>query len=83
METAMEAVPKNGISIEDLKAEPSIWYKIHVPIYDLRNYQENPQARERLNTVEDLSYIDKPYFDLVESQQVKACTMDSMSSKSL
>ncbi|KFZ16915.1 hypothetical protein V502_04831 [Pseudogymnoascus sp. VKM F-4520 (FW-2644)] len=79
----MEALPTNPTSVEDLKTQPSLWYKIHVLVYDLRNFQENPQSQARLDTVEDLSYIGKPYFDSVEALQLKACVMDATDSKTL
>ncbi|KAL5348573.1 hypothetical protein ACLOAV_005990 [Pseudogymnoascus australis] len=71
------------ISVEELKAQPYLWYKIHVLLYDLRNFQENSQSQERLDTVLDISYIGMPYFDQVEAQQLKACTVDAMNSKTL
>ncbi|KFZ05647.1 hypothetical protein V501_08156 [Pseudogymnoascus sp. VKM F-4519 (FW-2642)] len=79
----MEVVPSKPTSIEDLKAQPSLWYKIHVLVYDLRNFQENPMAQARLDAVEDLLYIGAPYFDPVEVQQLKACIVDATNSKSL
>lgn len=79
----MEALPTKPTSIEDLKAQPSLWYKIHVLVYDLRNFQANSQAQARLDGVEDLSYIGTPYFDLVEVQQLKACVVDVTNSTDL
>ncbi|OBT65206.1 hypothetical protein VE03_04724 [Pseudogymnoascus sp. 23342-1-I1] len=79
----MEAFPKKVTSLEDLKAQPSLWFKIHVLLYDLRDFEENPQAQERLDTVLDVSYIGMPYFDPVEAQQLKACVVDATDSKTL
>ncbi|KFY09686.1 hypothetical protein V492_05377 [Pseudogymnoascus sp. VKM F-4246] len=81
--TAMEALPTRFISVEDLKAQPSLWYRIHVLIYDLRNFRENSQAQKRLDTVLDISYIGGPYFDPDEAQQLKACVVDATNSKTL
>lgn len=81
--TAMETLTSKPASVEDFKAQPSLWYKIHVFVFDLRNFQENSQAQERLNCVQDLSYIGAPYFDPVEAQQLKAYVMDGTDNKPL
>lgn len=73
----MEALPSKPASIEDLKSQPSLWYKIHVLVYDLRNFQENPKAQARLDTVQDILYIGMPYFDPIEAQQLKTCIVDA------
>ncbi|KFX90594.1 hypothetical protein V490_06382 [Pseudogymnoascus sp. VKM F-3557] len=79
----METLTSKPSSIEDFKAQPSLWYKIHVFVFDLRNFHENSQAQERLDSVQDLSYIGAPYFDPVEAQQLKAYTTDGTNSKPL
>lgn len=70
-------------SIEDLKTQPSLWYKIHVLIYDLQNFQDNSKAQARLETIQDISYISMPYFDPTEAQQLKACVVDATNNKTL
>jgi hypothetical protein len=79
----MEALLTKPTSVEDLKVQPSLWYKIHVLVYDLRNFQANSQAEARLAGVEDLSYIGTPYFDPVEVKQLKACVIDATNSTNL
>jgi hypothetical protein len=59
-------------SIQGLKAVPGLWYKIHVLIYDLRNFQANSACRERLETVIDASYLGSPYFTPAEATMVKS-----------
>jgi hypothetical protein len=81
--TAMETLTSKPASVEDFKAQPSLWYKIHVLVFDLRNFHENPQAQERLDSVQDLSYIGAPYFDPAEARQLKACVVDGMDGKPL
>ncbi|KAE9382024.1 hypothetical protein N431DRAFT_491285 [Stipitochalara longipes BDJ] len=59
-------------TIQDLKDMPKIWYKIHVLIFDLRNYQANTKSRDRLKTVIDPSYIGLPYFSCTEAALMKS-----------
>lgn len=59
-------------SIQDLKAVPGLWYKIHVLIYDLRNFQANPACRDRLETVIDAFYLGSPYSTPAEATMVKS-----------
>ncbi|KFY26830.1 hypothetical protein V493_03845 [Pseudogymnoascus sp. VKM F-4281 (FW-2241)] len=79
----MEPLPAKPACPEDFKAQPSMWYKIHVLVYDLRNFQDNPKAQARLNTVQDISYIGMPCFDPIEAQQLKACIVDTTSNSTL
>jgi hypothetical protein len=66
-------------SIQDPKAVPGLWYKIHVLIYDLRNFQANSACRERLETVIDASYFGSPYFTPAEATIVKSFQVSSVS----
>lgn len=49
-------------TIADLRSMPNLWYKINVFVYDLRNFRERPDARSRLDSISDSSYIGQPYF---------------------
>lgn len=73
----METISAKTITIQDLKDQPSLWYKIHVFIYDLRNFQDDPKAQARLDSVHDASYLGLPYFDQDEVQQLKACVVNT------
>ena len=79
----MEDLSTNPTSIQELKAQPSLWYKVHVFIYDLRNFQNNSKAQERLDTIQDISYIGMPYFNPTEAQQLKACVVNTTDNKTL
>ncbi|KFX95662.1 hypothetical protein O988_05705 [Pseudogymnoascus sp. VKM F-3808] len=79
----MESLTSKLASVEDFKAQPSLWYKIHVSVFDLRNFHENSKAQERLDSVQDLSYIGAPYFDPAEAQQLKAYATDGTNNKPL
>ena len=59
-------------SIQDLEEAPGLWYKLHVLLYGLRNYQANSRPRDRLKTVIDPSYIGSPYFTPSEATMVKS-----------
>ena len=79
----METFSTQPISIQDLRAQSSLWYTIHVFVYDLRNFQHTPEAQARLDRVQDTSYIGMPYFDPTEAQQLKACIVDAADNKTM
>lgn len=83
IETTMATISTKPISIQDLKNQAPLWYKIHVFVYDLRNFQDNSKARARLDAIQDPSYIGMPYFDPIEVQQLKACIVDATDNKTL
>ncbi|PMD15319.1 hypothetical protein NA56DRAFT_733873 [Hyaloscypha hepaticicola] len=68
---------KIGRKIADLKTTPALWYKIHVLMYDLRNFEAIPASRKRLESVIDPSYIGLPYFTEVESKILKGTLIDN------
>ncbi|KAJ9264190.1 hypothetical protein DTO212C5_7249 [Paecilomyces variotii] len=57
-------------SIEDLRSNSFLWYKIHVFLWDLRNFQEK-DSQARLDNVMDSSYLCLPYFTPEEVNQLK------------
>ncbi|QSS54273.1 hypothetical protein I7I53_01775 [Histoplasma capsulatum var. duboisii H88] len=60
--------PEKTFHISDLKSDkfPALWYRIHVLVYDLRNFATDPTARERLESVVDVTYLGQPYFNAEE-----------------
>ncbi|QDS73976.1 hypothetical protein FKW77_008426 [Venturia effusa] len=65
------ASKKMPCSIADLQQNKSVWYKIHVLIYDLRHFHEADMSYDRLAQVADRSYIDAPYFTPKEAEMVR------------
>jgi hypothetical protein len=64
----------NPPSIADLQNNitfPTLWYRLHVLLYDLQHFNQRPDSRERLETVTDLSYIWSPYFNNDETTTIK------------
>ncbi|KAJ9298891.1 hypothetical protein DTO271G3_3133 [Paecilomyces variotii] len=57
-------------SIEDLRSNSFLWYKVHVFLWDLRNFQEE-DSQARLDSVIDSSYLCLPYFTPEEVNQLK------------
>ncbi|KAF7169895.1 hypothetical protein CNMCM6106_004765 [Aspergillus hiratsukae] len=65
---------ENPPSIADLQNNitfPTLWYRLHVLLYDLQHFNQRPDSRERLETVTDLSYIGPPYFNDEETTAIK------------
>jgi hypothetical protein len=60
------------ITVQELKSQRCLWYKVHVFVYDLRNFQEIPEAQARLDKIVDASYIGLPYFKPDEVQLLKS-----------
>lgn len=67
-------------TIQDLRANRILWYKIHVFVYDLRHFQEN-DSQARLECVIDSSYLSLPYFTAGEAAQLKATTVHNNTKK--
>jgi hypothetical protein len=78
----MEA-PETGTTIKDLQRNPLLWYKIHVFIHDLRNFQENPESQRRLDQITDALYLSMPYFTTVEVSQLKSTIIDTATQQPL
>jgi hypothetical protein len=64
--------PTTIVSIADIKANKGPWYKLHVFIFDLRNFREVPNSQARLNSVVDAPYIGLPYFTPEEVALLKS-----------
>ena len=61
------------ISLHDLLNinSPTIWYRLHVLLFDLQNFNRRQDSRVRLDTVIDPSYIGAPYFTDEEATKIK------------
>jgi hypothetical protein len=66
------SITTSTMTIQDLKNLPQLWYKLHVLIYDLRNYDEVLASRERVEIVIDPCYVGSPYFTPSEASLVKS-----------
>ena len=58
--------------MQALKANTAIWYKLHVLLYDLTTFRADSVSRGRLEAVNDISYIGKPYFSSEEATTIKS-----------
>lgn len=65
------------VSLHDLLStiSPTIWYRLHVLLFDLQNFNHRQDSRERLDTVIDPSYIGAPYFTIEETTRIKQMTV--------
>jgi hypothetical protein len=57
-------------TIEELRRDNILWYKLHVFMYDLRNFGSNKDARDRLDSIASEHYIGEPYFDTAEADKL-------------
>src|ERR1700733_6354005 len=63
-------------TVQDLKNKPCLWYKVHVFVYDLRNFREISDAQARLDRIIDASYIGLLYFQPNEAQLLKSSIIE-------
>ena len=73
----MEPLPsaEEALSVPDLqgpKVSPTLWYRIHVFIYDLRHFREKVASEARLGQVIDRFYLGPPYFKADEVESLKS-----------
>jgi hypothetical protein len=67
-----EALQVTKTTLSDIKQDASLWYKIHVLIYDLCNIKIDPSSESRTLLTTDELYISGPYFTASESALIKA-----------
>jgi hypothetical protein len=58
-------------TLQDSTVFPSLWYKMHVFLFDLRHYRNHDDSATRLACVVDTSYIGLPYFTTREADTIK------------
>ncbi|KAF2436790.1 hypothetical protein EJ08DRAFT_3053 [Tothia fuscella] len=68
---------QNAPTIQDLQANKTLWYKLHVFIHDLHNFSTNPSSHSRLDSVVDPSYISLPYFTPSEVTLLKSTVIEN------
>ena len=59
------------LTIQQLKENHLLWYKLHVFMYDLRNFRSKEMSRNRLDCVIDDMYIGEPYFTADEHDKLR------------
>lgn len=59
------------LQLQDIAASPSLWYRVHVLLFDLQNFDHRPSSRTRLDQVIDPHYIGAPYFTPDETIRLK------------
>jgi hypothetical protein len=72
MDVLKNPVPYTAPTIQDLRNTHSLWYRIHVFVYDLRNFRERADCQSRLDSIVDASYLGTPYFKQEEVDLLKA-----------
>ncbi|DAA72944.1 TPA_exp: Uncharacterized protein A8136_4869 [Trichophyton benhamiae CBS 112371] len=68
-------------SVGDIRSRRSLWYRLHVYVYDLRNFRTDSAARDRLDSIVDITYLGKPYFNEEEAEILKNTISNSSGSK--
>ncbi|KAM5434677.1 hypothetical protein MferCBS31731_006623 [Microsporum ferrugineum] len=69
--------------VADIRSRKSLWYRLHVYVYDLRNFRTDSAARDRLDSIVDITYLGKPYFNEEEVEILKNSISNSSGSETL
>ncbi|RJE25219.1 hypothetical protein PHISCL_02432 [Aspergillus sclerotialis] len=70
--TTSTAVTKSLSDLRDKTISPTLWYRIHVFLFDLQHYSHRDDSRTRLESVTHPSYIGSPYFEPSEADAIRA-----------
>ena len=65
----MPEVPPN--TLDSIKEDPAVLYRIKVLLYDLRNMATDRNSENRTLSTTDELYISAPYFTLAQAQMIK------------
>lgn len=76
-ESASSAGSSPPATVSALRAVPSVWYKIQVLVYDLRNLSKNRESENRLLGATEELYLGSPYLTAEETALVKAAIVDT------
>ena len=63
-------------ALSDVRADPNLYYKIRVLIYDLRHMSSDRVCENRTLRTTDVHYLSAPYFTDAEATAVKNCIVD-------
>jgi hypothetical protein len=77
------ALPSQTCTTDELRQDGKLWYKIHVFVYDLRNFRSSENSRNRLDSVVDTYYIGLPYFSATEADTILHTIVDIETGKTL
>lgn len=73
----------HSTSIDELRSDNALWYKLHVFMYDLRNFRSNSDSRTRLDSVVHEYYLGEPYFSEDEANKVLHTVPDAATEKTV
>ncbi|KAB8203001.1 hypothetical protein P875_00108693 [Aspergillus parasiticus SU-1] len=62
-------------NLKDSSIFPSLWYRIHVLLADLKSF-DKPASNKRLEKIVDPSFIGEPYFTPKEAETIKKTIID-------
>lgn len=70
-------------TVQELRQNNKLWYKLHVFMYDLRTFRSNESCRARLDSVLAPDYIGAPYFSEEEAEQLRETVIEPNTSDTL
>ncbi|RAQ44986.1 hypothetical protein AFGD_008165 [Aspergillus flavus] len=62
-------------NLKDSSIFPSLWYRIHVLLADLKSF-DKPASNKRLEKIVDPSFIGEPYFTPKEAEAIRKTIID-------
>lgn len=72
----MNPVHKDIVTVDHLHAKPTLWYKLTVFLFDLRNFSSNEASRTRLQNVIGEFHLGEPYFTTDETSLLLRTMID-------
>ena len=66
---------ENACSLSELREHQQLWYKITVPVCDLRNLTKDHTSERRTECTTDELYINAPYFTPGVASRIKAAVL--------
>ena len=60
-----------ALRVQPLKNDKALWYRLHVFIFDLHNFESDPHSKLRLELLHDPQFLGTPYFDQDQADRLK------------
>ncbi|KAF2434581.1 putative C6 transcription factor, partial [Tothia fuscella] len=71
-----------GNTLNDLRQDSIIWYRIHVLLYDICSIAKDVASQKRIDATTDELYISEPHFTPAQATRIKS-TMNEISTNKI
>ncbi|KAF2448423.1 hypothetical protein P171DRAFT_508628 [Karstenula rhodostoma CBS 690.94] len=81
--TTTPTSPQTTHTLQALRQDTALFYRLHVFIHDLRAFRSNASSRARLDAVLAPDYIGRPYFSDAQAAQLRSTVVDEETGETL